>query len=141
MNSVKRAQALVLLSRLYVGSVSYQVTEEHIRNAFLPFGPIKEVSMSWDPLSNRHKGFAFVEFEYPEAAQIALEQMNGVMMSGRNLKVGRPSNVPQAQPIIDELISEAKLYNRIYIASVHSELSEGDLKSVFEAFGKVTFCQ
>ena len=33
------------------------------------------------------KGFAFVEYELPEAAQLALEQMNNVMMGGRNIKV------------------------------------------------------
>ena len=46
-------------------------------------------------VSQKHKGFAFVEYEMPEAAQLALEQMNGVIISGRNIKVGRPSNMPQ----------------------------------------------
>jgi RNA recognition motif-containing protein len=35
----------------------------------------------------KHKGFAFVEFETPEGAQLALEQMNGVLVCGRNIKV------------------------------------------------------
>lgn len=43
--------------------------------------------MSWDPITQKHKGFAFVEYEIPEAAQLALEQMNGVMLGGRNIKV------------------------------------------------------
>ena len=57
--------------------------------------------MSWDPITQKHKGFAFVEYEIPEAAQLGLEQMNGVIISGRNIKVGRPSNMPQAQAVID----------------------------------------
>ena len=44
--------------------------------------------------------------------------------------------MPQAQPIIDQLTEEAKNYNRIYIASIHPDLSETDIQSVFEAFGK-----
>lgn len=52
--------------------------------------------MSWDPVTQKHKGFAFVEYEIPEGAQLALEQMNGAMLGGRNIKVGRPSNMPQA---------------------------------------------
>jgi poly(U)-binding-splicing factor PUF60 len=44
--------------------------------------------------------------------------------------------MPQAQPIIDQLTEESKNYNRIYIASVHPALSETDIHSVFEAFGK-----
>lgn len=43
--------------------------------------------MSWDPVTQKHKGFAFVEYEIPEAAHLALEQMNGVMLGGRNIKV------------------------------------------------------
>jgi RNA recognition motif-containing protein len=46
--------------------------------------------MSWDPVMQKHKGFAFVEYEIPEAAQLSLEQMNGVMIGGRNIKVEVP---------------------------------------------------
>lgn len=74
--------------------------EDTIRQAFLPFGPIKSINMSWDPVTQKHKGFAFVEYEIPEAAQLALEQMNGVMIGGRNIKVaGRThlSNSPSSR--------------------------------------------
>lgn len=45
------------------------------------------------------------------------------------------------QAVIDEITEEAKSYNRIYIASIHPELSEEDIKSVFEAFGSIVFCK
>lgn len=61
--------------------------EDTIRQAFSPFGPIKSINMSWDPITQKHKGFAFVEYDIPEAAQLSLEQMNGVMLGGRNIKV------------------------------------------------------
>lgn len=123
------------------------------------------------------QGFAFVEYEMPEAAQLALDQMNSVVLGGRNIKVmtlaqftnflsrltfqqrdltaifnsccllsrlvlqvGRPSNIGQAQPIIDQLAEESRAFNRIYVASVHPDLSEDDIKSVFEAFGKTKSC-
>lgn len=115
--------------RVYVGSISFELKEDTIRQAFLPFGPIKSINMSWDPVTQKHKGFAFVEYEIPEAAQLSLEQMNGVMLGGRNIKVvGRPSNMPQAQAVIDEIQEEAKQYNRIYVASIHPELTEDDIK-------------
>lgn len=69
--------------RVYVGSISFELKEDTIRQAFLPFGPIKSINMSWDPVTQKHKGFAFVEYEIPEAAQLSLEQMNGVMLGGR----------------------------------------------------------
>ncbi|XP_045775340.1 poly(U)-binding-splicing factor half pint isoform X2 [Maniola jurtina] len=139
---VQRQQALALMCRVYVGSISFELKEDTIRQAFLPFGPIKSINMSWDPVTQKHKGFAFVEYEIPEAAQLSLEQMNGVMLGGRNIKVvGRPSNMPQAQAVIDEIQEEAKQYNRIYVASVHPELTEDDIKNVFEAFGAITYCR
>ncbi|XP_032452031.1 poly(U)-binding-splicing factor half pint isoform X4 [Nasonia vitripennis] len=141
-NQVQRQQALALMCRVYVGSISFELKEDTIRQAFLPFGPIKSINMSWDPATQKHKGFAFVEYEIPEAAQLALEQMNGVMIGGRNIKVvGRPSNMPQAQSVIDEITEESKHYNRIYIASIHQDLTEEDIKSVFEAFGPITYCK
>ncbi len=73
--------------RVYVGSISFELKEDTIRQAFSPFGPIKSINMSWDPLTQKHKGFAFVEYDIPEAAQLSLEQMNGVMLGGRNIKV------------------------------------------------------
>ncbi|CAG0918580.1 unnamed protein product [Notodromas monacha] len=81
------------------------------------------------------------QYDIPEAAQLALEQMNGVVIGGRNIKVGRPSNMPQAQSVIEEVIQEARAYNRIYIASVHSDLTEEEIKSVFEAFGRIKSCK
>ncbi|KAE9415985.1 hypothetical protein Angca_007604 [Angiostrongylus cantonensis] len=135
------AQALSLMARVYIGSISFEVREEMIKKAFEVYGPIKSINMSWDPTTGHHKGFAFLEFDVPEAALLAQESMNGQLMGGRNLKVGRPSNMPQAQPIIEMVQQDAKKYHRVYVSSVHPDLSETDLKSVFEAFGEVVKCQ
>ncbi|KAK7881695.1 hypothetical protein WMY93_030104 [Mugilogobius chulae] len=138
--AAQRQRALAIMCRVYVGSIYYELGEDTIRQAFAPFGPIKSIDMSWDSITMKHKGFAFVEYDVPEAAQLALDQMNSVMLGGRNIKVGRPSNIGQAQPIIDQLAEEARAYNRIYVASVHPDLSDDDIKSVFEAFGRIKSC-
>uniref|UniRef100_A0AC35UH42 Poly(U)-binding-splicing factor PUF60 n=1 Tax=Rhabditophanes sp. KR3021 TaxID=114890 RepID=A0AC35UH42_9BILA len=135
------AQALSLMARVYIGSISFEVREDQIKETFSSFGPIKSINMSWDALTGHHKGFAFLEFEVPEAAILAQETMNGRLMGGRNLKVGKPSNIPQAQPIIEMVMNEAKNYHRVYVASVHPDLSETDLIDVFTAFGVITKCQ
>ncbi|XP_071947671.1 poly(U)-binding-splicing factor PUF60-like isoform X2 [Antedon mediterranea] len=138
--AAQRQRALALMCRVYVGSISFELREDTIRQAFYPFGPIKSINMSWDSVTMKHKGFAFVEYELPEAAQLALDQMNGVVIGGRNIKVGRPSNMPQAQPVVDQINEEAKQFPRIFIASIHQDLSSEDIKSVFEAFGKIKAC-
>lgn len=137
----RKVQTLNLLSRIYVGSISYDLKEDSIKVAFQPFGPIKTVTMSWDAATQKHKGFAFIEFEYPEAAHLAVEQMNNASLGGRQLKVGRPSNLPQAEPLINELVADYKLEKKVYVAGVHPDLSEEDLALVFEAFGKITCCK
>ena len=76
-----------VFNRIYVGSINFEISEDTVKQSFLPFGPIKSVNLSRDPLTNKHKGFAFIEYDIPEAAQLALEQMNGVMIGGRNIKV------------------------------------------------------
>ncbi|CAJ0585081.1 unnamed protein product, partial [Mesorhabditis spiculigera] len=136
------AQALALMARVYVGSISFEVTEDKLRQIMSPFGPIKTLNMSWDTSTGHHKGYAFLEFDVPEAAQLAQDSMNGVLMGGRNLKLGRSSAAtPQAQPIIDMIQSEARKYFRVYVASIHPDLSEADVKSVFEAFGEIVSCR
>lgn len=60
-SQIQRQQALCLMCRVYVGSISFELKEETIRAAFLPFGPIKTINMSYDPSTQKHKGFAFVE--------------------------------------------------------------------------------
>lgn len=42
--------------------------------------------------------------------------------------MGRPSNVPQAQDVIDEILREAHYYHRIYVASIHPDLAESDIR-------------
>ena len=137
---LQKQQALVLMCRTYVGSIYYDLKEDVIRNAFSPFGPFKSINMSFDPITGKHKGFAFIEYECPEAAQLALEQMGGVMLGGRSIKVGRPANMPQNHPVIDLLLEESKMQKRIYVSSVHTDLNTDDLKSVFSAFGNILSC-
>lgn len=77
-------------SRLYVGSISYDVTEHQIRELFSIFGPIVELEVPMDPQTGRHKGFAFVEYRTAEEALRAIAETHGKSVWGRNLKVNRP---------------------------------------------------
>ena len=77
----------LFLCRIYVGTINFAIKEDTVKQAFLPFGPIKSISLPYDSVLKKHKGFAFIEYEIPEAASIALEQMNGVMICGFSIKV------------------------------------------------------
>ncbi|CAF90271.1 unnamed protein product, partial [Tetraodon nigroviridis] len=100
--AAQRQRALAIMCRVYVGSIYYELGEDTIRQAFAPFGPIKSIDMSFDSVTMKHKGFAFVEYEMPEAAQLALEQMNSVVLGGRNIKasVMRAPRAPAQAPAL-----------------------------------------
>ena len=142
---LEELQAVVLMSRVYVGSINfhYQVKEEDLRQAFRPFGPIKDVAMSLDPVTRKHKGYAFVNYQMPEAAELAISQMNGAVFFDRNIKVGRSmgGGMEQAQTVIEGIRGTAEDLNRIYVANVHLDFTEEMLLGVFEAFGIVSFCE
>ena len=46
---------LLTLLRIYVGSISFEMHESQVKDAFTPFGPIKSLDMSWDNVSMKHK--------------------------------------------------------------------------------------
>lgn len=93
------------------------------------------------PGAARHKGFCFLEFEAPEAAFMALDNMQNITIGGRAVKVGRLSNIGQAQHFIQQFAAEAAKYNRVYIANIHQNIQDEDIRQVFESFGEVISCQ
>mmetsp|Transcript_23208 Transcript_23208/g.32786 ORF Transcript_23208/g.32786 Transcript_23208/m.32786 type:complete len:184 (-) Transcript_23208:33-584(-) len=72
---------------LYVGGLDEVVDEEILMNAFIPFGDVINLVIPKDPVSERHRGFCFVEYEETEDAAAAMDNMNDSELHGRVLKV------------------------------------------------------
>jgi RNA recognition motif-containing protein len=72
---------------IYVGSLSYNVTEEDLKQAFEPFGEVESARIIKDMYSGRSKGFGFVEMPGKSEAQSAIESLNGKELKGRTVKV------------------------------------------------------
>mmetsp|Transcript_66478 Transcript_66478/g.110545 ORF Transcript_66478/g.110545 Transcript_66478/m.110545 type:complete len:120 (-) Transcript_66478:87-446(-) len=72
---------------LYVGGLEESVTEDLLRAAFVPFGEIIDVNMPLDTSSQKHRGFAFVQFDERGDASDAMDNMNGAELYGRVLRV------------------------------------------------------
>jgi RNA recognition motif-containing protein len=72
---------------IYVGNLSFTVSEDEIRQAFASFGTIDSVSIIRDKFTNESRGFAFVEMPNPTEAQAAITEMNGKELKGRTLTV------------------------------------------------------
>ena len=80
--------------KLYVGNLSYNTTEEQLRDLFTPFGEPESATLITDRDSGRSKGFGFVEFADSSQANAAMSAMNGKEIDGRALTVSqaRPRN-------------------------------------------------
>ncbi|KIY64199.1 splicing factor, CC1-like protein [Cylindrobasidium torrendii FP15055 ss-10] len=73
--------------QLYVGSLHFNLTESDIKQVFEPFGDLEFVDLHRDPLTGRSKGYAFVQYKRSDDARMALEQMDGFELAGRQLRV------------------------------------------------------
>ena len=74
-------------TKLFVGNLSYNTTENDLHDAFAAHGTVVEANLMVDRMSGRPRGFAFVTMGSPEEAQKAIEAMNGATLDGRNLTV------------------------------------------------------
>jgi RNA recognition motif-containing protein len=74
-------------NRLYVGNLSFDTTEDRIQQTFADIGEVTDVKLMLDRDTGRSRGFAFVTMATPEDAQKALEQLNGMSLDGRALRV------------------------------------------------------
>jgi RNA recognition motif-containing protein len=72
---------------IYVGNLSYQVTEDDLRAEFEKFGKVSKVHVIIDKFSGKSKGFGFVEMPTMSEAELAVKKLDGASMKGRNVKV------------------------------------------------------
>jgi len=82
-------------NRLFVGNLSFNTTEESLTAAFQEFGEVVETKVMTERETGRSRGFAFVEMATAEAATKAIEQMNGVVLDGRPLRVNEAEARPE----------------------------------------------
>ena len=80
---------------IYVGNLSYGVTEDESRHAFQAFGEISSGSLITDKFSGQSKGFGFVEMPNNSEADAAIKALNETPHKGRNMRVN------QAKPRTD----------------------------------------
>ena len=73
--------------KIYVGNLSYDVTEEELRQEFLAFGEVESVNIITDKYSGRPKGFGFVEMASVSEGQAAIAALNGKTLRDRTLIV------------------------------------------------------
>ena len=72
---------------IYVGNLSYGVSDDNLREVFEAFGAVSSAKVITDKYSGRSKGFGFVEMDNDAEANAAIEQLDGAEIDGRAVKV------------------------------------------------------
>ena len=74
-------------TKLYVGNLSFNTTENELQELFAQAGTVQEVSLMQDKFTGKSRGFAFVTMSSEEDAQNAISKLNGQTVEGRALTV------------------------------------------------------
>jgi RNA recognition motif-containing protein len=87
-----------MAKKLYVGGLSYNTSEATLRDTFAQAGTVETATIIIDKMTNRSKGFGFVEMSTEEEAQKAIEMFNGKELDGRSLTVNEAKPMEPRAP-------------------------------------------
>lgn len=79
---------------IYVGNLSYDVTQQDLEEVFAEYGTVKKVALPVDRETGRVRGFGFVELEETSQEDKAIEELNGAEWMGRTLRVNKARPKP-----------------------------------------------
>lgn len=86
-------------NRIFIGGISQELGEEQLTLIFKPFGSIKSLTLTRDPVTQESKGFGYVVFENPEVIPHVCEKLNGIKIRDQSLVV-RPATVKKAPTVV-----------------------------------------
>ncbi len=86
------------MKKLFVGSISFDSTEESLKQKFEEIGPVVSAKIIFDRFSGRSKGFGFVEMENEEDAAKAIQELNGSTLDGREIVVNEAKPEGERKP-------------------------------------------
>ena len=78
--------------KIYIGNLSFEATEDQLRDAFAEFGEVTSCNIISDKFTGKPRGFGFIEMSNNDEGQAAIAELNGKDMMGRSL------NVNEARP-------------------------------------------
>lgn len=118
--------------------------DEALKDMFKEFGEIVSAKVAKEE-GDRPKGFGFVAFETPEAAEKAVEAINGKEINGRQIFVGRAQKKAERQAELKKKFEEAKAQRmnkyagvNLYVKNLDDSIDDEKLKREFQAFGNIT---
>ena len=122
------------VGNVFIKNLDKTIDNKAMYDTFSAFGNILSCKVAQDP-SGESKGYGFVHFETEEAAVNAISKVNGMLLNGKKVFVGR--FVPRKEREI-ELGEKAKRFTNCYIKNFNEEMTEEEMTELFEKYGKIT---
>ena len=104
-------------------------------DTFSAFGNILSCKVAQDMSNGESKGYGFVHFETEEAALNAIQKVNGMLLNGKKVYVGR--FVPRKDRDM-ELGEKARKFTNVYVKNINDEYDEAKLNEMFQKYGKIS---
>uniref|UniRef100_A0A8C2WUT5 Polyadenylate-binding protein n=1 Tax=Cyclopterus lumpus TaxID=8103 RepID=A0A8C2WUT5_CYCLU len=119
------------VGNVFIKNLDKSIDNKALYDTFSAFGNILSCKVVCD--ENGSKGYAFVHFETQDAADRAIEKMNGMLLNDRKVFVGRFKSRKEREA---ELGAKAKEFTNVYIKNFGDEMTDDQLKVVFDKYGK-----
>ncbi|NXG59039.1 PABP4 protein, partial [Hemiprocne comata] len=119
------------VGNVFIKNLDKSIDNKALYDTFSAFGNILSCKVVCD--ENGSKGYAFVHFETQEAADRAIEKMNGMLLNDRKVFVGRFKSRKEREA---ELGAKAKEFTNVYIKNFGDDMDDERLKELFSKYGK-----
>jgi polyadenylate-binding protein len=134
-----------VFTNLYVKNLSEDITKEKLEEMFSKYGAVTSLMLPCDE-EDKPKGFGFINYDEPEAAAAAVEELNGQEVApGKKLFVGRAQKKEEREKALRERfealkVERMKKYDgvNLYVKNLGDEIDDERLREEFKAYGAIT---
>lgn len=120
------------VGNVFIKNLDRSIDNKALYDTFSAFGNILSCKIVSD--ENGSRGYGFVHFETEEAARNAIEKVNGMLLNGKKVFVGRFMNRRER---LEQMGDKMKKFNNVYIKNFGEEMDDEKLHQMFEPFGKI----
>ncbi|KAF7997854.1 hypothetical protein HCN44_009252 [Aphidius gifuensis] len=122
------------VGNVFIKNLDPRIDNKALYDTFSAFGNILSCKVAQDE-SAESKGYGFVHFETEEAANKSIDKVNGMLLNGKKVYVGKFITRKEREK---ELGEKAKLFTNVYVKNFGEEMNDDKLKEMFEKFGTIT---
>merc|ERR1739847_186980 len=123
------------VGNVFIKNLDKTIDNKAMYDTFSAFGNILSCKVAQDVSNGESKGYGFVHFETEEAALNAIQKVNGMLLNGKKVYVGR--FVPRKDREM-ELGEKARKFTNVYVKNINDEYDEAKLNEMFQKYGKIS---